>query len=152
MISAIGSSWIAAVFLLPDSPLIMEFFVEQLSSNVSSQKDYKMLLFIWEQKPFYGLAKWIHLVFFITFKGCQHFHFPPLNVTWHLGGREEGGKAVKVRVGHFWTKANWCIFINFFFHVWNSVPLDHIFQCVNFVIDRNRLTIDKSVIMNKNRY
>ena len=149
MISAIGSSWIAAVFLLPDSPLIMEFFVEQLSSNVSSQKDYKMLLFIWEQKPFYGLAKWIHLVFFITFKGCQHFHFPPLNVTWYLGGRGEGSGG---SCGAFLDKSKLMHFHNFFFHVWNSVPLDHIFQCVNFVIDRNWLTIDKSVIMNKNRY
>ena len=32
------------------------------------------------------------------------FTFPPLNVTGHLGG--EGGKAVDVSVGHFWTKAN----------------------------------------------
>ena len=45
------------------------------------EKDYKMLLFTSEQKPFYGLAKPIHLVFFITFKDRQHFHFPPLNVT-----------------------------------------------------------------------
>ena len=35
------------------------------------------------------------------------FTFPPLNVTGHLGGGGgEGGKAVDVSVGHFWTKAN----------------------------------------------
>ena len=34
------------------------------------------------------------------------FTFPPLNVTGHLGGGGEGGKAVDVSVGHFRTKAN----------------------------------------------
>ena len=36
---------------------------------------------------------------------------PPLNVNWMF--RRGGGKAVDVSAGHFWTKANWCIFINF---------------------------------------
>ena len=37
------------------------------------------------------------------------FTFPPLNANWTF--RWEGGKALGVSAGNFWTKADWCIFI-----------------------------------------
>ena len=43
-----------------------------------------------------------------SLRGRRHIHFPPLR-----GGGGGGDSVVEVSVGHFRTKGNRCIFINF---------------------------------------
>ena len=68
------------------------------------EKDYKMLLFICEQKPFYGLAKRIHLVFSLPLRAVSIFTSPRLMLLDLYGGGGKGGRQWRFVWGIFGQK------------------------------------------------